>query len=142
MKSILKPTIFFIILILISTTLLAQAPDTLWTKTYGGINYDSGNTVQQTSDGGYIIVGMTVPFNENNPDIFLIKTDAGGDTLWTKTFGDTLIDIGNFVQQTSDGGYIIAGYIGVRIYVKTGGFETDVYLIKTDGNGNQLVHGG
>jgi hypothetical protein len=141
MKSILKPTIFFIILILISTTLLAQAPDTLWTKTYGGINYDSGNTVQQTSDGGYIIVGMTVPFNENYPDVFLIKTDAGGDTLWTKTFGDTLIDIGNFVQQTSDGGYIITGYTKGVFSSWLGSFwihSSKVWLIKTNSSGDTL----
>jgi len=95
--------------------LYAQAPDTLWTKTFGG---GRGNSVQQTTDGGYIVAG------EKNGDVLLIKTDASGDTLWTKTFGGGR---GNYVQQTADGGYIVAGE-------KNG----DVLLIKTDTSGDTL----
>jgi hypothetical protein len=100
-----------------------------WQKTFGGTNHDNGNSVQQTTDGGYIITGHTYPFG--NGDVYLIKTDGNGDSLWTKTFGGTDIDRGFSVQQTTDGGYIITGNTE-----SFGNGLHDVYLIKTDGNGN------
>jgi hypothetical protein len=105
--------------------------DTLWTKTFGGTNFDEGYAVQQTIDSGYIIAGVTESFGVGNYDIYLIKTDINGDSLWTKTFGGSGNDDCGTVQQTSDGGYIIAGYsesFGVGVQ--------DVYVIKTDSNGN------
>ncbi|MCK4345550.1 MAG: carboxypeptidase regulatory-like domain-containing protein, partial [Bacteroidales bacterium] len=108
--------------------------DTLWTKTFGGSNHDHGMSVQQTNDGGYIITGYTESFGEGDYDTYLIKTDLHGDTLWTKTFGDILSDLGLCVQQTNDGGYIITGYtknFGA-------GWRRDVYLIKTNEYGDTL----
>jgi len=104
--------------------------DTIWTKTFGGTGYDYGHSVQQISDDGYIIVGYTY-LSGIGYDVYLIKTDTSGNHVWTKTFSEANSnDEGNSVQQTSDGGYIIAG--GTRTY----GIGTDVYLIKTDANGN------
>jgi len=115
-------------------TAWSQAPDTLWTKTYGGILNDEGRSVQQTSDGGYIIVGGTDSFGAGNGDVYLIKTDANGDTLWTKTYGGMNDDDeGMSVDQTSDSGYIIVG--GTDCY---GAGNSDVYLIKTDASGDTL----
>jgi hypothetical protein len=105
--------------------------DTIWTKTYGGSRSDWGYSVQQTSDDGYIIAGTTSSFGVGYADIYLIKTDANGDTTWTKTYGAYDDDRGYSVQQTSDGGYIIAGYT----YSFSLG-ESDIYLVKTDANGN------
>ena len=104
--------------------------DSLWTKTYGGSSVDFGLFVVQTSDGGYIITGTTESFGNGGRDIYLIKTDANGDSLWTKTFGGSVFDVGNCVQQTTDGGYIIMG--GTDSF---GNGDRDAYLIKTDGNG-------
>ncbi len=103
--------------------------DTLWTKTYGGDAHDRGMCVQQTTDGGYIITGYTNSFGDSF-QIYLIKTDSFGDTLWTKVYGDSSTDYGYSVQQTLDGGFIIAA---ARVF--GWGFDP-VYLIKTDSQGN------
>jgi len=107
--------------------------DTLWTRTHGGGRTDSGQSVQQTTDGGYIIVGETNSFGAGGYDFYLVKTDANGDTLWTRTHGGTDYDYGQSVQQTTDGGYIIAGYTK-----SFGAGSNDVYLVKTDANGDTL----
>jgi hypothetical protein len=103
----------------------------IWAKTYGGTHYDVASSVQQTSDGGYIVVGTTRSFGAGSYDIFLIKTDANGNIIWAKTYGGTDRDGASSVQQTSDGGYIVAG----ETYSFGAGYS-DAFLIKTDANGN------
>jgi hypothetical protein len=105
--------------------------DTLWTRTFGGSSDEEGNSVQQTSDGGYVIAGYTESSGAGFEDVYLIKTNAAGDTLWTRTLGGPHGDVGNLVQRTADGGYIIAGFTS-----SFGAGGADVYLIKTDSSGN------
>ena len=83
--------------------------DTLWTRTYGGVEYDDGKFVQQTTDNGFIVVGSTQSYGAGSRDVWLIRTDLTGDTVWTQTYGGTEAEDGWSVDVTSDGGYIVTG---------------------------------
>ena len=124
----------FLTVLLLSVVSFAQpqAPDTLWTRTFGGSNSDDGFSIRQTIDGGYIITGFTNSYGAGAWDIYLLKCDMVGDLQWYNTFGGTNNDCGQCVQQTNDGGYIIAGYT-----YSYGAGGKDIYLIKTDSLGNQ-----
>ncbi|HKR06336.1 MAG TPA: T9SS type A sorting domain-containing protein [Bacteroidia bacterium] len=108
-------------------------------KIYGGAVYDIGYSVQQTTDGGYVIVGTTNSFGAGNYDIYLLKTDAYGNLQWSKTFGgagydgSAVLSDPYSVQQTNDGGYVITGHTD-----SFGAGGIDVYLLRTDANGNLL----
>jgi hypothetical protein len=110
---------------------VSASGETLWTRTYGGTNDDAGKSAQQTADGGYVIAGVTYSFGAGYADVYLIKTDAQGDTLWTRTYGGPGADEAWQVQQTADGGYVIAGFTS-----SFGAGGDDVYLIKTDAEGH------
>jgi len=110
-----------------------QNGNELWNKTYGGQMYDIGDFVQQTSDGGLILVGETRSFGIETSDIYLIKTDESGNEIWSRTFGGSNYEEAHSVQQTNDGGFIIGGE--TRSF---GAGYFDFYLIKTDENGNEI----
>ena len=115
--------------------LSAGAPDTLWTRTYGGDKYDIGYSVQQTKDGGFIIAGETRSFGISaiDADVYLIRTNSNGDTIWTNRFGDSSYEVGYSVKQTPDDGFIVAGFTQ-----SMGAGGADVYLVRTDSNGDSL----
>jgi hypothetical protein len=104
--------------------------DTLWTRTYGGVRGDYGYSVQQTQDGGYIVAGGTYSFGAGYYDVYLVKVDSSGDTLWTRTYGGSDYDIGYSVRQTQDGGYIITGM------TRSFGAQDQVLLVKVDSLGD------
>jgi len=113
----------------------------LWEKTFGGENFESGRSLQQTSDDGYIIVGQTESFGNGNNDAYLLKTDSQGNEIWSRTYGGSGTDQGRYVVETLDQGYIISGY--TDSYGSMGGFN--FWLIKTDSNGDlewQEYYGG
>lgn len=128
------------------------ASPTLWSRTYGGTEQDLAHSVEQTSDGGYIITGYTESFGAGETDVWLVKTGENGNMVWNRTYGGANSDAGLSVQQTEDGGYIVAGHTGwleELPYDKTNPFymipanrphefHFDAYLVKTDGNGNLL----
>jgi putative intracellular protease/amidase len=104
-----------------------------WAKTFGGQGWEYLFSVQQTRDGGYIIVGYTTSTGAGLKDVLLIKTDTRGEQTWAKTFGGAGVDVGKSVMQTKDGGYILVGYTE-----SFGVGESDIYLIKVDPNGDEI----
>lgn len=121
--------IFVFLLSLLSTTVKSQ---TTFQKVYGGTAMDEGNSVRQTTDGGYIIAGTTTSYGSGGRDILVIKTNALGDTVWTKTFGGAMDnEYGFCVQQTIDGGYIVSGVASSFADV-----SGDMYIIKLQPNGD------
>ncbi len=104
----------------------------IWSRVFGGGDYDYGNYVQRTSDGGYVIMGAARSFSGNRiSDVYLIKTDSGGNAGWTKTYGGTGLDDAMSGQQTPDSGYIVAGSTA-----SFGAGGADVWLLKTNANGD------
>jgi len=97
-----------------------------WNTTFGGVDSNVGGSVQQTTDGGYIIGGCTDEYGSSMNDVLLIKTDPFGNEEWNMTFGNKDVNERCFsVQQTIEGGYIVAG----NTYL-------DGLIIKTDSFGN------
>jgi len=119
-------------MLLISSNLFAQAPDTLWTRTYGGSALDHAHCVQQTIDGGYIVAGSSRSFGNGNSDAYVVKTNTNGDTIWTRRYGGDDCDGAQSIQQTLDGGYIIG--------IQTLSFAPTerIYLVKIDSQGDTL----
>jgi hypothetical protein len=102
-----------------------------FSKTFGGSKNDIGRSVQVTSDGGYVIVGDYMK-PDLTTDIYMIKTDSKGDTMWTRKFGfDNKRERGFSVDVSSNGDYIILGTTD-----STGSGDLDLYAIKTDPFGN------
>ncbi len=96
-----------------------------WQTTFGWENWDEGNFATETSDGGFIITGRSGLFGPGGTDVFLIKTDSLGNSVWQKTFGNTTYDEGNSVCVTANGDYVVAGYN-----------TSDVYFIKINSENN------
>lgn len=124
----LQSTIFSLLII---CALSAFAREAEVIKTYGGNGSDRGIHVIQASDGNFLIVGnTTVPGKKL--DVFLLKCNSAGDTLWTRTYGGSEEDNGWSIKETADKGFIIVGF--TQSY---GAGQDDVFLLKTDANGNK-----
>jgi hypothetical protein len=101
-----------------------------WNKTYGGVGSDKAFAVAQTANGGYAVVGETDSFGAGNLDVWLIKTDSSGNIMWNRTYGGASLDTARSVQETIDGGYVIAGWTS-----SFGAGGSDFWLLKTDSSG-------
>jgi hypothetical protein len=100
-----------------------------WAKTYGGPGLDEASSIQQTADGGYVIAGSTQSFGAGG-DIWVLKLDRNGNIQWQKTYGGPRLDLASSIQQTSDGGYVVAG---TTLSSDAGG---DIWVLKLDANGD------
>ncbi|NQT63383.1 MAG: T9SS type A sorting domain-containing protein [Candidatus Marinimicrobia bacterium] len=114
---------------LIKTDSLGQEE---WSQTYGGGNWESAFSIQETTSGGYIVVGGTNSFGNGDDDVWLIKTDSLGQEEWSQTYGGSNWETGFSVQENVDGGYIITG--GTTSF---GNGDRDVWIIKTDSLGQE-----
>lgn len=105
----------------------------VWSKTFGGPDWDYGYSVKETQDGGYVITGFTETEDKKSSRIWLVRTNAQGEQIWAHTFGSRQRNEGHSIFETEDGGYIIAG--------TTQSFfpnYEDVLVIRTDGEGKTL----
>ena len=114
-----------------------------WQKCIGGSNSESGNSIQQTSDGGYIVAGYTysndgdVIGNHGGYDVWIVKLTNNGIIQWQKCLGGSNSELGNSIQQTSDGGFIVAGQSSSNNENVTGNHGgSDVWIVKLNNNGN------
>jgi uncharacterized protein YjdB len=128
-KKLTSAILLLLILLLGGVPALADdGPVVEWERTFGDGGDDMFYSVQQTTDGGYILAGYTDSFG-NGYQAYLVKTDAQGILQWEKAFGGSGDDCAYSVQQTTNGGYILAGY------TNTGG-KRKAYMVKTDTQGN------
>jgi len=118
-----------LIVLVISCSKDNQQQNITFNTSIGGKDRDRGSSVQQTSDGGYIITGATKSYGEGITDVVLLKTNVRGKKEWLQTFGGSEVDDGESVQQTSDGGFIVTGYVG--------SIENSLLLLKTESFGNK-----
>lgn len=109
------------------------AGDTLWTRTFGGTEWDYAFSVTPTDDGGCVIAGVTESFGAGEGDLLLVRADASGDSLWTRCHGGESDDWGCSVAQTDDGGCIVAGFS-----YGDGAEDAALWLVKTDASGDSL----
>lgn len=105
--------------------------DTMWTKTFGGLSNEAGNSVIETAEGDFVVCGYTMSYSaEGDMDLWMIKTDISGYTLWTKTYGGSGGEIGFAVIEAFDGGLTACGSTS-----SYGAGQTDIWLLHTDLNG-------
>ncbi|CAN5482620.1 hypothetical protein BH11BAC1_BH11BAC1_09160 [soil metagenome] len=102
----------------------------LWSKTYGGASDDRSESIRQTDDGGYLISGESASFSFGNFDVYMIRTDSNGDTLWTKTVNGLENNEAYSMVLTEDSGFAIAGTYFSQFS------NNDVFFLKADASGS------
>ena len=111
-------------------TSLAVAGDSLWAGTIGGGSLDIAFSITSANDGAFAIVGATKSYGAGESDVYLVKVNDAGDTLWTRTYGGAGKDEGHHVIQANDGGFLIAG-----MTESSGAGGSDAYVVKVDSVG-------
>jgi uncharacterized delta-60 repeat protein len=112
-----------------------------WQRTYGGWGNDHAHNIQETDDGGYIVIGCTDSYGAGYNDVWVLKLAANGDVEWQRAYGGNSYDYGYFIRQISDGGFIVAG----ETFVSTADQYSDGWVLKLGSNGDiewQRAYGG
>ena len=110
----------------------ASPPEEEWNRTYGGSGIERAEYILQTSDGGYLIAGKTHLCDDCSSDLWLVRTDLNGNEQWNMRIGVDHVSSFDFIQQTRDGGYVLAGRT-----VSSGINRRDIWLLKSDTNGSE-----
>jgi hypothetical protein len=129
----MRQLLLIAMLVVVTAGVASAELETVWSGTYGGVAADGFRQAIPTSDGGFIAVGYTYSFGAGDVDVFVVKTDAGGDTLWMRAYGGTSLDYGHGVCETGGGAFVVAGYT-----MSYGAGREDVYLLKLDAAGDTL----
>jgi hypothetical protein len=102
--------------------------DSVWWRTFGGMEHDEAHAIIETDDGGYLLVGSSEPETDFNRELYVVKTSVDGDLMWERTYGGNDADIGYSVIQTIEGNYVISG-----IHYPNSGDISNVYLACLEG---------
>jgi hypothetical protein len=125
-------SIFLIFFLLMASAATQDVgPKEVWSKTFGGPHGDGFWSLQKTRDGGYILTGYTSAQGQGS-DLWLVKVDSDGGLLWDRAYGGSGEDVGYFVKETQDGGYVVIGSTG-----SYGMGEERLWILKTDIDGNK-----
>lgn len=104
-----------------------------WSRTYGGESYESGRSIFQTIDKGYLVIGTTSSYGAGNSDLWVLKTDSMGVMEWAKTYGGKNSEQAEDAILADDGNYVL-----ISSTFSYGGGGQEIWLLKIDYNGNVL----
>jgi predicted secreted protein len=113
-----------------------------WNKTYGGAGYDRADSILQTSEGGYVLVGTTDSFGAGGSDVWLVQIDASGCVQCSKTYGGADSDEATCAVATSDGGYALVGNTwsyGSGMWLVKANLDAECGLVWIDSNLDTIV---
>src|SRR5882672_10654437 len=122
------PAFIFFSLLLIQTTFSSAQT---FERVYGGSNYEMGNWLCKTSDGGFILTGQSMSFSDSDGDIYVVKTNSSGFIQWEKHYGSSELDGGNCIIESPDGGYLIIGHTE-----GWGNGDCEAYILKLNSEGD------
>src|SRR5580765_7157562 len=132
MKTATLSTAIPFLIIFFSHSLNSHAQSPL-ERTFGGKDYEMGNGLCKTSDGGFILTGQSMSYDDKNGDIYVVKTDAAGNMEWQKHFGGSELDGGNCIIQSPGGGYVLIGHTE-----SWGNGDCEAYIMKLSAEGDSL----
>jgi len=107
--------------------------DTLWTRTFGGSDWDMAYSIDKLADSTYVVAGETYSFGNGNRDVYVLRINQMGDTIWTKTFGGTADDYAKYVYVDRHNNIVV---IGSTESFGAGG--SDLYVVYMDVNGDTI----
>ena len=121
--------------------------DLLWERSFGGSGIDIAYDMTKTDDNAYVVVGNTfsddldISKNNGESDVWMIKVNDNGDLIWERNFGGAAFDAAQSVSLSADGGFIVSGNSkSLTMDLNANAGENDIWLIKTDAQGNMLYN--